>query len=633
MSLFRLRTIATLAEGDEPTDDTDTDKTIDEGEAEASDEEVEKKNGEGEEPEFDAAEDEDPVEDEGDGGASGDAADTTTTEPAPVDAVPAEDQPRHDTGVNSVDIVVKASNIIRNAQEIAGESYGSKKVLDEMFNEADGTAQALGHIALELGGINKAVDDATSSCSALVQTKEALSDNFYKDGVNQIGLEAIHILANQVSKRFVTKANMPKRIARESFHNTGSSDQTKRGVAIEGISEMVKSMIDAICDMFRRIWKWMKEFFSGAEKKAKRCEAISKELVKRIAELDKERKALTKEKQALADELFAVCQKFDPDKAGEALSLIPTALKSKEELVKKAIQERGFRMRRSEIPTFYFSSTGFCSPTDMDYTKDGQLRKIVDFMKGYFSGNEKVVEAVDVVLNAVKEASTGQATTGAADPVLSDVAVDGALSKLVALQRAVADAGEAINADAQGAGGGSDVSGANNPAVKVMVQSRFFLPDEQEVHYYLPVDEKPETIRAALGDLGVKVEARAGDRAREDGLVDHNTFDKIEKGLGDYVERFMKEVNEIIDAQVKLVDKDGKKLVSTIEEIKKKSGEGWNLSAGNTEVLNNVTKMITRVMTEIAPKLSKLILSFMTDFLKHSHQSLSAYAMCLEMSK
>lgn len=631
MRFFQRRGIATLADGDETTPDTEA--TIDEGEAEASDKEAEKKDDVDKEPEFDAGDEEDPVDD-GEGGEDGageeDAGASAAPAPAPVDDVPAEDQPRHDTGVNSVDIVVKASNIIRNAQDIAGESYGSKKVLDEMFDEADGSAQALGHIALELGGINKAVEDATMSCNALVETKEALNDNFYKDGMNQIGLEAIHILAKQVSKRFVTKSSMPKRIARESFRDTGSSGQTKRGVAVEGIGDMIKAMIDAICDMFRRIWKWIKEFFSGAEKKAKKCEAISKELVKRCQGLVKERKALTKEKLDLADQLFEVCQKFDPDKAGDAFNYIPAALKSKEELVKKAIQERGFRLRRSEIPRFYITKVGFVSPTKMNYEKGGYLRDMVDFVKYYFVMNDIVIEAVNKVLKTVSEVSKDSAAQNNDSNLIdlnADRLVNAALLDLVNAQHSAAELGVGVNENY-----GSEF-GLSNPAVKTVVHSALPLPDEHMVHYYLPVDDKPETIRTALGDLGIKLETFSSDSAREDGLVDHDTFDKIEKGLGEYVERFMKEVNEVIDAQVKLVDRDGKKLVATIEEIKKKTGEGWNLSQTNTKVLNDITKMVTRIMTEVAPKLSKLILNFMTDFLKHSHQSLSAYAMCLEMVK
>lgn len=563
----------------------------------------------------------DQEETEGDEDLDAPDAATPAATPSPVDDVAAEEKPRHDLSVNSVDLVVNASNVIRAAKEVAeryvGEDAGDKSYLKKLWEESDAEGRRMGNIALELrvqgDRVCERIDDACNVSSA--------SDVFCDDDgdeapIGTMALESITLLLDHIAKRHNLQRGVLKGLATESALGLKTGSKRRR-MAMEGFSSVVTSMVDSIARALRAVWRWICDFFGSTEERVKKTAAVAVSLGKRTRDLRACYNKLNSEQKERVASLFEVCQRFDPDRPGDTLSGLPEFIKAKEEIFKKAVSERGYRLNQEDFPSFYVGGV-FQQPGDTTKHKKtlGEFTALSDTL---LELTGKMLETVDAVALHTLDSLRDQTHFDQAKAAVSELGEG--WRQLGGLRK-----------DMEPVDAGSGLAEINNEVALSVVgkQAHAILPNDQVLFAVVPKDSDFDTVSKALPCMTIKLQSNPVTSARVKALVNHTLIGEMERGLADFVDVFLDGVVKIVETKAKVIKDLSDKLVTRMESVKKYVAEGETADSSKIALLNSCCKFTTTLSTQFIPSLIKMMTNLASDFFKHAMRSLAAFEMVLE---
>lgn len=628
------RSLTRLA--DEPTadaaDNTETDEVIEEtteGEGEQeSNKKKDENTAEGEE-EFVDPDLEEGAEEEGDaapGGAGedetdsgGDSEGSTESTPTQPPAVPVEQQPRHDTGVNSVDLVVKASNVLRAAGEITQgyqtEDASDKEYLKRLWLESDEEGRRMGNIALELGSLGQEVCEKFDEHAAVSQAGAIFAED--EDApVNGVAMESISLLLEHIATRNRLPTKALRALATES-HLKIASDHRRRNLVTLGFSSVISSIIDAIARGFKAVWKWFTSFFSSAEEKVKQTAAIAVGLEKKAKSIQEKTKKLNSEQKENAKKLFDVCQRYDPDRPGETLTGLPEFIKAKEEVFKKAVAERGSRLSQEDLVSFYTNGV-FIQPGALEEQKNkfgDTLEQLGIFLK---------VVGVSLELSEGIMVKALESLTDDAGEEQLEAEVE-KLGKLWRELGGMRQQMEPVEAD-------SGLTEINDENVLAIVGKRdlAFLPNDQILVAVVPKSEDFETMGKALPLLSLKIQGSSVSSARVKACVNHTEPDQVVRGLVNFTDNILESGLKMVKEKGSLIEKYNASLVERMEDVKKTISEKETANSSKVALLNAVAKLTALLASQFTPSVIKTVVTLCADYMKHAKRSLDAAEMVLE---
>lgn len=628
------RSLTRLA--DEPTadvaDNTETDEVIEEtteGEGEQeSNKKKDENTAEGEE-EFVDPDSEEGAEEEGDAAPSGAGEDETdpggdsegSTESTPMQppAVPVEQQPRHDTGVNSVDLVVKASNVLRAAGEITQgyqtEDASDKEYLKRLWLESDEEGRRMGNIALELDSLGQEVCEKFDEHAAVSQASAIFAED-EDTPVNGVAMESISLLLEHIATRNRLPTKAVRALATES-HLKIASDHRRRNLVTLGFSSVISSIIDAIARGFKAVWKWFTSFFSSAEEKVKQTAAIAVGLEKKAKSIQEKTKKLNSEQKENAKKLFDVCQRYDPDRPGETFTGLPEFIKAKEEVFKKAVAERGSRLSQEDLVSFYTNGV-FIQPGALEEQKNkfsDTLGQLGTFLK---------VVCVSLELSEGIMVKALESLTDDAGEEQLKVEVE-KLGKLWRELGGMRQQMEPVEAD-------SGLTEINDENVLAIVGKRdlAFLPNDQILVAVVPKSEDFETMGKALPLLSLKIQGSSVSSARVKACVNHTEPDQIVRGLVNFTDNILESGLKMVKEKGSLIEKYNASLVKRMEDVKKTISEKETANSSKVALLNAVAKLTALLASQFTPSVIKMVVTLCADYMKHAKRSLDAAEMVLE---
>lgn len=248
--------------------------------------------------------------------------------------------------------------IRNNALAFAMESEGAGEGGEEIVGGADSLEEAAGDVAEQGTDIEATVEDIDVAQDDIAQI-EAVSDIAQStvDSGEGMAPEAAAI-AEESLGRIYRKYGIAKK-AMPSLESFGSKSRriTATKVAIEGFSDKVRSIWEAIVKVFKNLWKKIKEFFARVTDVNLKLEARAKALIEKIGKLNSTSKKKSFEDESVAKSLknsknakFDLNElKADTDRLGTLTSDTAKEAEKIVTLIKKYVKEETTKAENKEI--------------------------------------------------------------------------------------------------------------------------------------------------------------------------------------------------------------------------------------------------------------------------------------------